>query len=159
MRFFSAGTVAELSGLPRPSLQTLVREGAVRPAIPSERPGVQAKYSTSQLLAIALGRWLRHKKGWALRPASNVTQALLAIPDAALERCLSEGRDHLLVVNGNCMPRLVSKDAILSDEVLSMKREANAANIELRIDCVDVGTAWADLLSKIDRRNRKAVPR
>jgi DNA-binding transcriptional MerR regulator len=158
MRYLTSGEVCEAVGIPMPTLNKWVSEGAVVPAIPSNGTGQQRRFSLAQVLAISLGRWLRQKKGWSLRAAGNVMRALLCFGEDRLRADFTEGRTHLWIVNDNCMPLLFDPATIhdANPHVASLLQQAEAAGIAVEADVLDVATAWADLNSKLNKRASKA---
>jgi hypothetical protein len=139
-----------------PTLDKWVREGALTPAIASRGTGEQRRFSVAQAFAVMVGRWLRHDAGKEMRTAQNAMDVLLCHSDESLERSFAEGRTHLLVVNGNVMPRLISRDAIESNpETAEMKQAADAAGIRLEIELIDVNRPHRQLMKWL-RKNKPA---
>src|SRR5437867_2018952 len=105
-RYLSAGQLCGIAGISAPSLESLVRDGAVVPAIAGDGRGVSRKYTASQALAISMGRWLRQSKGWPMHAALNVMRALLCIPDEKLNAAIADRRRYLVLLGGTCAPIL-----------------------------------------------------
>jgi DNA-binding transcriptional MerR regulator len=157
MRFLTSGEVCEAVGIPAPTLEKWVREGALTPAIESTGRGVNRRFTVAQTFAVMVARHLRHERKHDLRAAGGALNALLAYSDEALEREFDAGRTHLMTCNGNIMPRLVS--IAHREENKKLEADFAAAGIRCELDWIDLEKPYRRLKKWLQSRERKVKVR
>jgi DNA-binding transcriptional MerR regulator len=109
--YLSSGEICEVLSIPYPTLDGWIRKGIVKPAIGGKLRGADRYFSLVDVLAIAAGRGLR-ASGFTLKVAGRVTDVLMNISEARLQKNFRDGRNFLVITTEDVLPRMIRADAI-----------------------------------------------
>lgn len=125
-----------------------MRQHMLRGRLPATR-----KMSVHEVWALGIARAAR-LRGESFSSAADIYMWLRQMPAEEIERSFVEGRTILFIVNGRAMPRLTTREAIESEYLRRLRREAAEAGIDCRTLALDTRPMLTQLIEAAGRRRR-----
>jgi hypothetical protein len=152
MRMFSSGQVCRLLGpadkpLPFQTLNSWVVQKIITPARESTGTGQQRLFSAVQVLAISLGRGLRHgafKAG--LDVSGDVMEVVMSHTEEAMLKKFADGRKYIAIDNS----KNVSRKLLSRDECQKIAAKSALVGDVIPPVVVDVEAAWNRMIELVE---------